>query len=108
MSTPAAPSKTDKWKALVLKNPNNELARFSLASAHFDAGEFAEAEPHFARALELKDDWVVAYILRSKCLIRLGRVAEARQLLANGRSHSIAQRHDGPVEEIDALLEGLP
>ena len=58
--------KIAKWKALVDKNPTNELARFSLASAYFEDGLFADAEPHFKRALDQKDDWVVAYILRSK------------------------------------------
>jgi tetratricopeptide (TPR) repeat protein len=101
-------AKIEKWRKLVEKNPDNELARYSLASAFFDAGRFADAEPHFARALELKDDWVMAYILRARCLIRLGRVDEARPLLARGRDHSIRQRHESPVEEIDAILAELP
>ena len=99
--------KVVKWKQLVEKNPDNELARFSLGSAYFDDGLFAEAEPHFKRALELKDDWVVAYILRARCLIRLGRVDEARPLLATGRQHSLAQHHEAPVEEIDEILAEL-
>jgi tetratricopeptide (TPR) repeat protein len=101
-------AKIDKWAQLVAKNPDNELARYSLASAYYDEGRFAEAEPHFMRALELKDDWVMAYILRARCLIRLGRAEEAKPLLARGREHSIRQRHDGPVEEIDAILAELP
>ena len=101
-------SKSEKWRKLVEKNPDNELARYSLGSALFEAGQFADAEPHFARALELKPDWVMAYILRARCLIRLGRVDEARPLLAQGRTHSIQQHHDAPVEEIDAILAELP
>ncbi len=100
--------KIAKWQQLVDKNPSNELARYSLASAYFEDDRFAEAEPHFARALEIKSDWVMAYILRAKCLVRLGRFAEAKPLLARGRDHSIQQHHDGPVEEIDAILETLP
>jgi tetratricopeptide (TPR) repeat protein len=98
----------EKWKPLVEKNPDHELARYSLGSAYFDAGRFAEAEPHFRRALELKGDWVMAYILRARCLIRMGRVDEAKPLLAKGRDHSIQQHHDAPVEEIDAILAELP
>ena len=101
-------AKIQKWKALVEKNGDNELARYSLATAYFDAGRFAEAEPHFRRALELKDDWVMAYILCARSLIKLGRVDEARPLLERGRQFSIAQRHEGPVEEIDAILAELP
>ena len=101
-------AKVAKWLPLVEKHPDNELARYSLGSAYFDERRFAEAEPHFQRALELKGDWVMAYILRARCLIALGRVDEARPLLAKGREHSIQQRHEGPVEEIDAILAELP
>ncbi len=100
--------KIAKWKPLVEQHPDHELARYSLGCAYFEAGQFADAEPHFARALELRNDWVMAYIFRAKCLIRLGRGTEAKPLLALGRSHSQAQGHDAPVEEIDALLEMLP
>ncbi len=98
----------EKWRKLVEANPDHELARFSLGSALFDEGRFADAEPHFARALELKGDWVMAYILRAKCLIRIGRAAEAKPLLEKGRDHSIQQHHQSPVEEIDAILADLP
>lgn len=99
--------KIAKWKALVEKNPDNELARFSFGSAYLESGRFADAEPHFARALELKSDWVMAYIHRAQCLIRLGRIDEARPLLAKGRECSLAQRHDAPIEEIDRILAEL-
>jgi Flp pilus assembly protein TadD len=103
----ALQAKIDKFAALAAKHPDNELARFSLGSALLEAGRFAEAEPHFRRALELKADWVVAYILRARCLIRLGRADEARPLLATGRQHSLAQHHEAPVEEIDEILAEL-
>ncbi|MBM4014373.1 MAG: tetratricopeptide repeat protein [Planctomycetes bacterium] len=103
-----ARAKVAKWSALVDKNPDHELARYSLGSALMECGEFAAAEPHFARALALRDDWVMAYILRAKCLLQLRRPAEAKELLLRGRHHSIEQKHDAPVEEIDALLGMLP
>src|SRR6187431_1670535 len=101
---PGNPAKSDKFRQMVEKHPDNELARYSLASALFEEGRFAEAEPHFRRALELKSDWVMAYILRAKCLIRIGRAEEAKPLLMTGRQHSIEQHHQSPVDEIDELL----
>jgi Flp pilus assembly protein TadD len=101
-------TRIEKWRKLVEKSPDNELALYSLASALFEEGRFAEAEESFRRALELKNDWVMAYILRAKCLIRLGRIAEAKPLLAQGRERSIQQRHQSPVDEIDAILAELP
>lgn len=103
-----AEDKIQRFARVVEQNPDNELARYSLGSAYFDEDRFGEAEPHFARALELRDDWVMAYILRARCLIRLGQVELARTQLALGREHSIEQHHDAPVEEIDEILEDLP
>jgi predicted Zn-dependent protease len=107
MAADGVQAKIDKWSALVARQPDSELARFSLASALFDAGRFADAEPHFRRALEIKPDWVVACILRARCLIRMDRAAEARPLLELGRKHSIAQHHQNPVDEIDEILAEL-
>jgi predicted Zn-dependent protease len=107
MASDGVQAKIDKFSALVAKHPDSELARFSLGSVLFEADRFAEAEPHFKRALELKDDWVMAYVLRARCLLRMGQADQARPLLERGRSHSIAQHHQGPVDEIDALLAEL-
>jgi Flp pilus assembly protein TadD len=107
MAADGVQAKIDRFTQLVAKQPESELARYSLGSALFEAGRFAEAEPEFARALAKKSDWVMAYIFRARCLIRLGRVAEARPLLATGRAHSIAQQHESPVEEIDEILADL-
>jgi len=104
----AARAKVEKWTKLVAQNPDHDLFRYSLGCAHFEAGDFAAAEPHFARALAQKPDWVLAAILRAKCLLQLRRIPEAKALLEEGRRHSIVQGHEAPVEEIDALLEMLP
>ena len=107
MAADGVQAKIDRFSQMVAKHPDSELARFSLGSALFEAGRFADAEPHFARALELKDDWVVAGIFRARCLIHLGRADEARPVLATARRHSIAPHHESPVEEIDEILADL-
>lgn len=100
--------KIDRFRKMVEANPDNELARYSLGAALFESGQHDEAEKHLAAALVLKPDWVMAYILRSRCLMQLQRLDEVRALLEAGRAHSIEQGHEGPVEEIDDLLEMLP
>jgi hypothetical protein len=107
MAADVLQAKIDKFSQMVAKHPESELARFSLGSALFEAGRFADAEPHFAKALAVKNDWVMAYIFRARCLIRLGRAAEAKPLLATARDHSIAQHHQNPVDEIDEILADL-
>jgi tetratricopeptide (TPR) repeat protein len=105
---PELAEKIQKFRRMLESDPENELALYSLGSALFDDGNFEEAEGLFGRALEHRSDWVMAYILRARCLIRLKRYAEARPLLEQGRAHSVEQQHEGPVEEIDELLEDLP
>jgi len=102
-----ASDRIEKFRRMVAAHPRNELALYSLGSALLDEGRHAEAETLLARALEIRGDWVMAHILRARCLIALGRPDEARALLVAGRAHSIAQRHQGPVDEIDALLGDL-
>lgn len=100
--------KIDKFRQLVESQPDNELAHYSLGTALFEEAVYEEAEQHFSAALEKKGDWVLAYILRARCLIHMKRLDEARALLLIGRDHSEKQKHDSPIEEIDDLLETLP
>ena len=95
--------KTERFQRLVEAQPDNELARFSLGSCLIEEDAFEEAEPHLARALELKDDWVVAYILRARCLIRMRRYAEARPLLVTTDQALIEEVN----RELTAQLEAL-
>ena len=52
-----------KCQKLLEQYPNNELARFSLGKAYFNADEFVLARQQFEMALERKPDWMVVQIL---------------------------------------------
>ena len=64
---------------LLEQYPDNELARFSLGKAYFDAGQFEAAKEQFALALSRKPDWMVVRILAGKCELALGDVVAARK-----------------------------
>ena len=57
------PDSVARWARLVERQPANELARFSLGKAWFDAGNFSAAKEHLALALAKKPDWMVVQIL---------------------------------------------
>ncbi len=97
----------EQHRRLVAQHPENELARFSLGKALFDAGEFAPAREHFAFALGRKPDWMAAQSLLGRCELALGNRAGARQALERGRELALRQRHQGPLEETQKLLEAL-
>lgn len=94
-------------RQLVAQHPHNELARFSLGKALFDRGEFAEAKPHLALALEKKPDWMLVQILLGKCELQQGNRAAAVAAFRRARELAVRQHHDGPLAEMDELLSEL-
>jgi len=97
----------ERHRRLVAQHPGNELARFSLGKALFDAGQFAPAREHFAFALERKPDWMAAQILLGRCELALGNRAAAGRALERGHQLALRQRHQGPLEETRKLLAQL-
>lgn len=108
MSTPSpAEAAIERFQRMLAQNPQNGLARFSLGKAHFDAGQFAAAREHLALALASKPDWMVVQILLGKCDLALGNPAAAKAALQRALALALAQHHDGPQTELEALLAEL-
>jgi predicted Zn-dependent protease len=91
------------WK----KFPDNDLARYNLAQAYFDAGNFNNAAEHFRPLCAKKPDWMVVHILLGKCLLATGNSSEARPVLEHARHLAQVQHHEGPLEELTELLRAL-
>ena len=97
----------ERYKRMLEQYPNNELARFSLGKAYFDAGQIVEAKTQFARAVEGKPGWMAAQILLGKCELALGNHAAARAAFERARQLAIEQNHEGPRAEMEELLAEL-
>lgn len=93
-----------QFSALVEKQPDNELFRFSLAQALATEPESEQAVPHFEYCVRKKADWMMPRILLGKLLLQLGRPAEARPLLEEALQLAIAQQHEDPERELRSLL----
>lgn len=96
-----------KARDLFEKFPTNDLSRYSLAQALFDAGQYAEATEHLQALCTKKSDWMVVHILLGKCRLHTGPPADAKKLFEHALRLAHAQHHDGPREELEALLRGL-
>lgn len=94
----------EQFQALVGRQPDNEMFRFSLAQALVAAGRGEEAVPHFEFCLARKADWMMARILFGKLLLQLQRRAEARPILEDALTLAVAQHHEDPEKELRALL----
>ncbi len=87
--------------------PENDLARFNLAQAYVDAGDYTAAAEHLRTLCAKKKDWMVVHIQLGKSLIALDRSAEAKPVLEHALELAIAQHHDSPREELTELLKTL-
>ena len=96
-----------KYEGLLTARPNDELIRFSLGKAYYDAGRLPEAEQHLLAALEAKPDWMIVTMLLAKIALQRNDKAGARALYEKGLQLAIAQDHEGPEEECRAELAKL-
>lgn len=96
-----------RYREKVEQNPSNELARFSLGKALFDAENYEGALEQLNKALEQKPDWMMAQILVGKSEQALGHREAAVEAYRKARQLAVEQEHDGPREEMDHLLEEL-
>ena len=101
------PDPFERQRLLVQQYPNNELARFSLGKALFDAGQTAAAREQLQVALDRKPDWMAVQILLGKCALALGDRASARAAFERARDLAVAQHHEGPLAEMEDLLSEL-
>ena len=97
----------DQFRALVERQPDNELFRFSLAQALVAENRGAEAVPHFAFCAAKKGDWMMPRILLGKLLLQLGRRDDAKPLLKDALRLALEQHHEDPERELRALLVEL-
>ena len=101
------PDPIARWEKAVAAQPDNNLARFSLGKALFDAGRFDDARLHLERALSRKPDWMVVQILVGRCLQARGDVPAARTAFERALELARAQHHEGPEAELEQLLSEL-
>lgn len=99
--------RSEQFAALVARQPDNELFRFSLAQALLAENRPADALAHLAACAAKKADWMMPRILLGKTLLGLGRPAEARPWLEQALQLAIAQDHDDPAQELRGLLAEL-
>ncbi|MFQ5430013.1 MAG: Fe(2+)-trafficking protein [Phycisphaerae bacterium] len=89
------------------RDPNDELAQFSLGTALLEAGRADEAGPCFQRVLAINSQHSKAYELLGRSQQQTGHVDLAVQTLTNG--HRVARRRGDlePMKAMAALLEEL-
>ena len=99
--------RSDTFASLVVRQPDNELFRFSLAQALVTEHRYLDAVEHYQFCVQKKTDWMMPRILLGKLYLELGRYPEARLLLQEALHLAVEQQHEEPERELRALLNDL-
>lgn len=102
-----AEPRSEMFRELLRKNPDNPMVLFSLGSELFKEGKPGEAREYLARAVENKPDYSVAYRTLGRALFELEEYDEARRVFEEGRK--VAQENGDlqTVREIDVFTRRL-
>jgi predicted Zn-dependent protease len=97
----------EAFRNMLVKNPNNPLARFGLANELLKLGRHEEAVVELRAYLERHEDEGNAFGRLGEALIALGRTDEAREALTKGIEASRRFGHPSMANEFEARLEEL-
>ena len=100
-------SRSDMFRKLLAKDPDNPMVLYSLGSELFKEGRFEEARDLLHRAVENKPDYSVAYRMLGRAHFELHENSEARNVFLKGKE--VAQKNGDlqTVKEIDVFMRRL-
>src|ERR671917_2520374 len=100
-------SRTDMFRKLLERDPENPMVLYSLGNELFKELKYFEAKEYLSRAVRNKPDYSVAHRTLGRTLYELGENAEAHRVFAEGRE--VAQKNGDlqTVKEIDVFTRRL-
>ncbi len=100
-------SRTEMFRKLLQRDPNNPMVLYSLGNELFKEGKYPEARDHLRRAVENKPDYSVAYRMLGRAHYELREDAEAREVFERGRGVATENGDLQTVKEIDVFRRRL-
>ena len=100
-------SRTEMFRKLLERDPNNPMVLYSIGNELFKQGEYPEARDHLRRAVENKPDYSVAYRMLGRAHYELGEDVEAREVFERGREVATENGDLQTVKEIDVFRRRL-
>jgi len=102
-----AKSRKQQLQEMLADEPNDEFLRYGLAMEYVSEGNDEEAVRCFREMSQTNPDYVAAYHQGGQALARLGRPADASELLRQGIAVARRQGDQHAAEEMQGLLESL-
>jgi len=100
-------SRREKIEAMLAEDPRDAFLRYSLAMELDKAGEHERSLEEFAGLVMDEPPYVPAYFMSAQQLARLGRIAEARDILRTGIEQARVQGNDHAAGEMAEFLASL-
>ena len=100
-------SRTEMFRKLLERDPNNPMVLYSLGNELFKEGSYQEARDLLRRAVENKPDYSVAYRMLGRSHYELHEDAEAREVFTKGREVATQNGDLQTVKELDVFQRRL-
>jgi len=100
-------SRTDIFRKLLDRDPNNPMVLYSLGNELFKEKKYIEAGEYLSHAVRNKPDYSVAYRMLGRTLYELGEHTEARRVFFEGREVAEKNGDIQTVKEIDIFIRRL-
>lgn len=102
-----AVNRREQIEAMLREEPNDAELRYMLAMEHASAGDDAGAVACFAELMQRCPDYAPGYHMAARALLRLDRVAEAREVLGRGIPAAMKKNDLHAAGEMQELLASL-
>ncbi len=106
-STGMPANRLEMLKEMVVQNPSDSFARYGLAMAYANDGNYELAVEEHRKLIETNPKYVAAYYHGGQALEKLGRLDEARETYRRGIEVSTQIGDDHTRSELEAVLEIL-
>ena len=101
------PSRMEKLQNLVEKNPEDPFPRYGLAMELRGQNRTREAVEVFSKLVELRSNYVPAYLQYGAALVELGEEEKARAVIKAGMEISSSAGNRHAFEELQSALGDL-
>jgi predicted Zn-dependent protease len=100
-------SRSEMFRKLLDKDPDNPMILYSLGNELFREGQYEEARDLLQRAITNKPDYSVAYRMLGRAHYELNENTEAREVFLKGKEVARENGDLQTVKEIDVFLRRL-
>jgi tetratricopeptide (TPR) repeat protein len=101
------PTRMQMLSDFLEQNPNDAFARYGLAMEYSKAGQTDIALAEFNKLLQMHPDYTNGYFMAAQALEKVGRTAEAQQMLETGIAAAKRTGNKHALNEMTGMLDEI-